>query len=162
MSTASWPVMDPEFWHDRLKQVRRSGLPLYRAVYEITEDRWKETEDRNRVALKACVKSNDKILDAGCGWGRLVKLLPASWRGTYVGVDVSPEFIGMARETYKKDVDKRFIVGDLRALPFKDKEFDVVVACSVRGMILRHCPEQWALIEKELNRVTDRVLYLEY
>jgi len=73
-----------------------------------------------------------RVLDAGCGPGRHALALAA--RGIeVVGIDLSVEFIALAREgAAERHVDNaRFEVHDVRALPF-DAEFDAVI-CLCEG-----------------------------
>ena len=74
-----------------------------------------------------------RVLDAGCGPGRHSFALAR--RGMdVVGVDLSPEFIDLARDSALAlgvDARARFEVGDVRTLAFRD-EFDAVI-CLCQG-----------------------------
>jgi SAM-dependent methyltransferase len=73
-----------------------------------------------------------RVLDAGCGPGRHSLALAA--RGIHVvGVDLSDEFIALARATAaeRRIENARFEVHDIRALPF-EAEFDAVI-CLCQG-----------------------------
>jgi len=72
---------------------------------------------------------NARWLDVGCGTGAFSELIgkrctPAS----RAGIDPSPEQIAYAREHFPAF---RFKVGDAMALPFGEREFDVVVSALV-------------------------------
>jgi SAM-dependent methyltransferase len=72
-------------------------------------------------AFVAAVASGDnpRVLDAGCGAGRMSAYLAA--RGCLVeGVDLSPGMVAMAR---RDQPDLRFEVGSLAELPCADAEF---------------------------------------
>ena len=69
-------------------------------------------------------RPNDRVLDLGCGSGRMV-LWNRDLGAWTVGVDVSPFFAHEARET----VD--LVLGDLRQLPFPDGSFDKAYALDV-------------------------------
>jgi SAM-dependent methyltransferase len=64
------------------------------------------------------------VLDAGCGVGYGTAFLAESARRA-VGVDISRDAIGYARRRYGAH-NVRYEIGDLLALPFADKSFDVV------------------------------------
>jgi SAM-dependent methyltransferase len=74
-----------------------------------------------------------RVLDAGCGPGR--HALALAQRGiAVVGVDLSPEFVGLARAAAESlgVADRvRFEIGDVRRLEFAD-EFDAVI-CLCQG-----------------------------
>jgi SAM-dependent methyltransferase len=104
--------------------------------------------------LQACIqrgglKSSDRVLDLGCGVGRLAVALTAylNDKGTYVGVDVSAKSIRLAR-VWIGSKDRRFRFrcvaayngvynpdGKLEAsdyrFPFKDESFDFVFSNSL-------------------------------
>jgi ubiquinone/menaquinone biosynthesis C-methylase UbiE len=91
---------------------------------------------RMRQAL-SCLDSsnlvkNSKILDVGCGAGKLVK--EVADRGYEVlGMDFSYNMIRKADATCNVD-DKshiKFLQGDIESLPFKDSVFDVVLCLGV-------------------------------
>lgn len=85
-----------------------------------------------------------KILDLGCGTGIYAKILTG--RGAKVkGIDISEEEIKIAR----KEVPKvEFKVGSAEKLPYKNKEFDIVLA----ALVLEHFKD-WNKVLKETHRV---------
>lgn len=161
------PILDPSFWRQRLQSATADGATgqLHRAVFECSPERWQRIEAKHREILARHIQPGDSILDAGCGWGRLLDLLPAAWHttGRYVGVDLSPDFIDMARQRYP---GKLFLLGDLRHLlanGLLDGEFHWAVLVSIRPMVRRELGEEvWQQMERELHRVAERLLFLEY
>jgi ubiquinone/menaquinone biosynthesis C-methylase UbiE len=73
----------------------------------------------------------DRVLDVGCGPGR--HALALARRGIdVVGVDLSEDFVGLARESAAAEgLGARFVVGDVRDLDF-DAGFDAVI-CLCQG-----------------------------
>ena len=95
------------------------------------------------------------MLDVGGGHGQLaLPLAAAGWRVTVLGSDA-----GCARRiaTAVAEGRVRFVTGDVLALPFADRAFDVVV--SVR--LLPHCG-QWPALVAELCRVARRAVVVDY
>jgi len=71
--------------------------------------------------------SEKKVLDVGCGTGRLIRKLVD--KGAIVtGADISPEMLKIAKKKFDK---VEFIEGDIEHLPFEDESFDMVIATFV-------------------------------
>lgn len=91
-----------------------------------------------------------RVLEVGCGpgdlAGRLLSRLDSRFSIDYIGIDLSPEEIVKARTNCPK---LKFEVASATALPFSDREFDLVIACEV----LEHLHEP-SLATAELARVT--------
>lgn len=154
------PILDPEYWARRLEEARLRGLHM--AVYECTEVQWGRIEDRHREILARHIKSGDTVLDAGCGYGRLVELLPEGVN--YVGVDLCPQFIHLARKNQTSS-HVNFHVGDLRQLPaaITNQCYEWGILVSVKYMVIRNCgKEVWQQMETNLRRVCEKLLFMEY
>src|SRR5512136_310178 len=87
----------------------------------------------------AQVKPGDKVLDVGCGPGRLT-LAAQGWvgpAGEAHGVDPSPEMIEVARRNAAQaGLPTQFQKGVVEALPFPDATFDVVMS----RLVVHHLP----------------------
>ena len=70
------------------------------------------------------IKDNFKILDLGCGNGRLLKSLEQSDKKlNYLGVDFSDQLIAQARQNHPKS---KFITADMSELYFEPETFDMI------------------------------------
>lgn len=152
------PIDDPAFWKHRLETAK----VLHHSIYKCPLDLWQRIEERHRQILAATIGQHDSVLDSGCGWGRLLDLMPVEWQGDYKGIDLSPDFIEMARRSYPRQL---FATGDLRfcrhLLPHAN--YDWAVLISIRGMVQRNQGDEvWAQMEAELHRVARQLLFLEY
>ena len=68
----------------------------------------------------------DDLLDCGCGTGPMISLLYEKDRTKhYVGLDLTPKMIEVAKAKNLKGVD--WVVGDCENLPFNDESFDVII-----------------------------------
>lgn len=91
--------------------------------------------------------SGEKILDSGCGNGRLFKVLKEK-NVQYYGIDFSEKLIELAKKEFPEG---NFQVGNALKLPFPDQFFDKVYSISV----LHHLPSRDFRIQylKEAKRV---------
>jgi len=106
-------------------------------IYNLLAEEFSATRNQNWPEVNKLikyVKKGDKILDLGCGNGRLYKILKNNGV-EYTGIDISKKLIEIARKNYPK---ARFIVADALNLPFKEKEFDLVFAIA----LLHHIPTE--------------------
>jgi SAM-dependent methyltransferase len=148
------PVDSPEFWKTRLDLAKKQGK-LHYSVYLANDSLWDRIYDIHLGIFKKEIPKGAKVLDIGCGYGRMAQLFT-----NYTGIDISPDFIALAKEL---NPDKKFLVADLNHLPFKDKEFEVGFMVSVKGMIIGNLGEDaWKPMEAECKRVCKKVIVLEY
>lgn len=147
------PVDSLEFWKERIKTAQMEHF----SVYVTTPDKWDNINQAHQAIFKEMIEPGKKVLDAGCGYGRW-----ASWFNpeSYVGVDFSPDFIAKAKE---QNPDCRFLVANLKELPFGQYEFDWAFCVSIKRMVIDNLGEaEWERMLKELKRVAKQVLILEY
>jgi ubiquinone/menaquinone biosynthesis C-methylase UbiE len=97
--------------------------------------------------LKKYAKPGMKVLDVGCGNGRLLKLLKEK-KIEYFGIDNSKELIKKAQKNYGKD---KFKVADALEIPYGDNSFDLVYTIAVLHII----PSQTLRLKflKEIERI---------
>ena len=93
------------------------------------------------------IKKNDRVLDIGCGNGRLYQILKEN-QVDYTGLDISEELIYIAKNKYP---EADFIVGDMKKLFFADFTFDVIFSIAS----FHHLLDKKTRIEslKEMKRV---------
>jgi len=101
--------------------------------------------------IKNHVSAGDKILDFGCGNGRLLEILQDK-QIEYYGADVSQKLIDLAREKYPEWSQSLVKISGQASLPFPDNFFNAVISVAV----FHHLPDQKFRLEmaKELYRVT--------
>lgn len=111
--------------------------------------RWKR-----RLIELAAPNRDTRILDLACGTGDIA-IAAASRGARVVGVDITARMIELAKIKAGRheagragDLARRFIVGDMLALPFAPSTFDVVTT----GYGLRNVPDLTRAID-EIRRV---------
>ena len=124
--------MDPDFNRDieALSEhysglVRRHGDAPESAQYADRETQ----ERRMEVLCEIGVAKDSKVLDFGCGTGQLLSFLQRSlgFEGEYVGYDISPEAIELARSAHPNG---RFEVRNILEQP-SEETFDYVLVSGV-------------------------------
>ncbi len=100
------------------------------------------------VPLLDYSRKGDKVLDLGCGNGRLYEALKEK-QVDYVGCDNSKELIKIAQEKYPEG---NFKLTDGLTLPLKDHSFDIIYCIAV----LHHIPSK--LLRKKFLLEAKRVL----
>lgn len=141
-----------DFWVDRVRYAKSRNQPNL-SVYKVSRPHWDNIVRVRVEALNKFIKTTDKIVDFGCGYGWLSQEIT----NPYVGVDQTPALIEYGRHLYS-GVD--FLESRLQdGLPFEDGSFDVAFSSCVKFGILE-CEElgempkgRWASIEKEMLRV---------
>ncbi len=78
-----------------------------------------------------------RVLDVGCGNGRLLKWLPSESYRSYLGVDVSRELLSLARTEHRGETI-HFRLGDAGALPIRDASYEAVFCIAT----LHHIPSR--------------------
>jgi len=95
------------------------------------------------------------ILDAGCGTGDLLPFLYMKADNfKYLGMDVNPDFIDIAKKRYE---GHQFLIGD----PFFGKigqKFDVVISSGVMNVYVKDWMQQRQQMIKSLFQLTNEVL----
>jgi len=92
-----------------------------------------DTGMRRLVAQVLRPQPGDRVLDVGCGPGRLVPFLPGV---SYVGIDGNDSYLARARSLFPGARFERFdLAGDCSGFP--DRDFDLIVACA----LLHHLPD---------------------
>lgn len=128
------------------EQVVRQLLDINQKFYSEFAFAFSETRSSAQTRLDrivAYIGDAGKILDVGCGNGRLAERLDREGkRARYVGVDASPQMITLARvrQTRLRHVTADFILANITqpnwSAPLAHETFDIAIALAV----LHHIP----------------------
>lgn len=100
--------------------------------YEIAPVRVKQFLKAEIAFVLKNIGHNDKVLDLGCGYGRVaIHLLKKAKK--VVGIDISKENIQLAKNLIKNYKDCEFYTMDAINLTFSDNSFDTVI-CVQNGI----------------------------
>lgn len=154
------PIDDKGWWQQRLQDALKQG-EIHRVVYDTDIETWNGIQNTHSHLLPKLFANFEKVklLDAGCGYGALIPLLPDNV--TYTGVDFSPAVLEVGR---KMNPNFKIVEGDLLDLSrWPNRKFDFAVCRSIDGMIKEDLGiGVWRRMEKELLRVADRLILLNY
>lgn len=124
----------PDYWKGYIEQ--DTPAKLYR-----------NSRDFALISELLCPTDGEFILDAGCGYGRISKvILDSTSTAKVVGVDISSSMISYASNWLGSRFEGQ--LSDLQSLPFSDGIFNSVIC---NGVIM-HVQDEKAVIQ-ELTRV---------
>ncbi|MCP4469984.1 MAG: class I SAM-dependent methyltransferase [Gammaproteobacteria bacterium] len=132
-----------------------------RRCYDIAPPRVKQYLEAEIRAVISYLEPDDKVLELGCGYGR-VTLRLAERAKSIVGIDTSSDSIALARQIAGPDSRCKFLVMDAVNLTFDDSVFDKVVC--VQNGICAFGVDREILLREALRvaRPGGRILFSTY
>ncbi len=122
-----------------------NGYDLYAEFYD-KKFKFLDSFEKDELMRMVGDINGKKVLDVGCGTGRLErKLIDAG--AEIIGIDVSSEMIKAAKKKFPK---VEFVKGDIENLPFEDEAFDLVV-CSFVVVHLKNLDKAFEEIYRVLK-----------
>lgn len=129
-------------------------------VYDEIADQFSQTRYSARndfEGFKTYLKQTQRILDLGCGNGRLllflqnVKIAGKQFKFTYQGIDTSKKLIKLAKNKFPQH---KFSYGNQLLIPVEDHKFDIIF--NIRSF--HHIPSKKLRKEalKEMQRVSQK------
>jgi SAM-dependent methyltransferase len=106
-------------------------LPFHGMTQSSSAEMQLEERGLERV-FDVLLKPEYRVLDAGCGYGRLAPMICERVQ-EYVGVDFAEQAIEEARA--HAPANARYVLGDIAALDLPDAHFDVAVLCGVSSSL---------------------------
>ena len=123
--------MERKFAQNLLAKVKADYKLIAKRFSETRQVLWEEMKE-----FRKYVKDGDRVLDLGCGNGRLYEIFKGM-SIDYTGIDNSEEMIKIAKERWGENEKRRFVVGDITDLSFlTGQKFNAVFAIAV----LHHIP----------------------
>ena len=143
LTIASFVVMKKEYAERLLRKTKED--------YNLIADDFSRTreyvpEDRKSLLLQN-ISPKDRVLDSGCGNGRLY-VFSKDKQADYYGIDISEKLIEIAKSRYP---EAKFQVADVLNLPFPENFFDKILSFAT----LHHIPSGELRMQafKEAKRV---------
>lgn len=119
---------------------------IYEKIYRLEDSYWWFVGKRLLIS-KFIPRNRKKILDLGCGTGRMLEYLEEYGQKIY-GLDSSREAL-----TYclRRNLSNNLITGDVHYLPFRNNCFDLIIASDV----LEHAKDDFIVLS-ELFRILQK------
>jgi len=134
----------PDYYSDHLSADRLGQ------VYEIAPPRVRQYLDAEAAYAASKIRPGDRVLELGCGYGRVLRRLAAR-AGLTIGIDTSEPSLQMGTRVLRTVRNCYFMAMDAERLGFRDGVFDVV-ACVQNGISAFHLDQR--LLVAEALRVT--------
>lgn len=133
-----------------------TASPEYAARFSGPAGRWMLALQEAVTLRQLAPFAGGTVLDVGGGHGQLaLPLAERGWDVTVAGSD--PAACSAPLRGAAEAGRLRYLSGDLLALPFPDRSFDVVLSFR----LLTHC-ERWPALVTELCRVARRAVVVDY
>lgn len=130
-------------------------------VYDLASEPVRRYLAAEIAHVKACIPPGGRVLELGCGYGRVLKALtpPA---GTLVGIDTSHASLDLARDYLAGLPDVMLVLMDAVRLAFSPATFDLV--CCIQNGISAFRVDQRTLLAAavDVTRPGGRVLFSSY
>jgi ubiquinone/menaquinone biosynthesis C-methylase UbiE len=94
------------------------------------------------------IGEGQRFLEVGCGNGAVSRYVAKEYPFDVTGVDVDPDQIRLAQAGLDDNVDAHFLTVDATRLPFRDKDFNIVLSFGVM-----HHIANWLDAFGEIRRV---------
>jgi SAM-dependent methyltransferase len=122
---------------ERLLELNRQFYQTFALQFSATRRRLQPGVQR----LLGLIETGQHILDLGCGNGELARrLLRLHFRGTYTGLDLSPELLAEARGSLSQQVNFAFMEADLAAPDWSTLLQTGGFGLAVAFAVLHHLP----------------------
>ena len=160
---------DKKMHYDLTKKFFRKNAADKKGYYDTKDAEELKQGINKRIMWNIYLQSLDEILqnnsninsviDVGCGMGNFtLELANIKQFKKIVGIDFLKDTFNIARENNKLSEKVSFIEGDLRYMPFRNRNFDATFCLNVLHHI--HVDDFRNAIQ-ELTRITDKYLILE-
>lgn len=151
------PILNPKYWAKRLDEAPDTNP--HHAIMICDIDEWNRIAKQHREVLANVISPKMSVVDIGCGWGRLLELMPSDWTGDYLGIDHCPEFVEMAREKHNRS----FVVSNIFEGGSSFPIFDIAVCLSIQLMVIENLGVvAWNKLYVRLKTLAKKILILEY
>jgi len=148
-------IIDFRTTEDKLNLKEGIAVDLENAINLFKREIKESESNTERLFKEELINKNKVFLDIGCGIGRHLLILKNNGIKRYLGFDIVPDLVYMAKKEYKLS---NLFIANATNIPIKDETID---ACLMYNVI-EHCRNPLKVME-EIKRVLKKggVLYLD-
>jgi len=137
------------------KDYVKETIEAYEKIADKYAEKWLNYREENYINLLKnfanLLKNKERILDAGCGPGRDIKILYELGAKEVYGIDLSKNMLDIAR---KYEPRGKYFAMDIRKLYFNDEFFDGIICIGVlvhlnRWDFIRSLKEFYRVLKKD-------------
>ncbi|HLC86400.1 MAG TPA: class I SAM-dependent methyltransferase [Candidatus Nanoarchaeia archaeon] len=108
------------------KIMTMKNISFWEKVLKDMPESYRKWFDEEEKYLNNLITQDSKVLEVGCGNGRvLLKLLNKT--KNLIGIDNEAKAVKDAKENFKSYPELKFLLADVRSIPFEDNYFDFVL-----------------------------------
>jgi len=162
-------IFNPDSWKNRIDT---RGGDIHKSMYVGSTGQFEEIHNKHKNLMEYYqIKPHESIIDVGCGYGRLLTMLPKDWVGDYLGIDLSLDMLKLAKENYpnrtfwecnllNEDETKEILIRARKHFNFKRKQkFSMAVCLWVKEMVIRNKGEKaWDIMLKNIMILAEDII----
>lgn len=105
--------------------------------------------------------SSKSVLEIGCSTGLMAKAFLDRPGVSYVGLDINPVVIDLARRSYQGVTNSEFVCEDLLSFSRRGRKFDFVIFASVLHHVDNHMSQQMLAAATRLTTAAGKIVVVE-
>ncbi|MBT3642589.1 class I SAM-dependent methyltransferase [archaeon] len=106
--------------------VKKTNIDYWERIVKNPGKNYKELFEKEKLFLRKIIKSNSKVLDIGCGDGRIISEIKDIPKEIF-GIDFDKKAVEDARERFSGNSKIKIMQGSAFKIDFKSETFDYVL-----------------------------------
>lgn len=141
--------------------VKSLSAARLKRCYDLASPRIQQYLNAEIKFVQEYIRDNFKVLELGCGYGRVMKKLAKSAKKV-VGIDNSQESLNFAKKYLKRCQNCELFEMDVKELTFEDNSFDLIIAIQNGISAFKVKPEIMILESLRVLKVGRKLILSSY